>query len=347
MASNTSNTPPAQLPADLRELVNVRIDVSSRNGRCLWVAYVADYPSGKVYRFDTLQETQAQREAFHNWLRARFGLRRPGPYDYRSMEEQARETLALVLAEGEAETHLKAIADATLAAATVAPDLPKAQPYACREVYRVRKARATLAKLKRLEAQAQAAANEDRSAVPAYVFGYCHEHDWEGYTQPASHHRWRILRVTPRYLFVEPAYDWIQYGEENWHVTPSQSDGLGRGSVRLPRDLNQIDWRTRQRLAYRNVSGFTYDRTTLPPLRPAGSGRSRGTLSSSDLELLGLDAGDAVTAASVKAAFRRMARTAHPDTGGSAEAFQALNDAYERTTAALQKGGHGTALEVA
>jgi len=353
----TSNTPQFPIPPELRaEVVSVRIDASNCKGRWQWVAYVADYPSQSVFAFNTIQESQAQREALHSWLRVRFGLRRHGPYADCSMEEQARDTLALVLAEGEADTPLEAIAAATLAAATVAPDLPTAQAnylshrgeaIACWEVHQIRKARATLAKLKRLESQARAAAGEDRSAVPAYVFGYCGEHYFDGDTWPASHRRWRILRVTPRFLFVDPAFDEIGYGDDNWCVSPSRCDGLGRGSVRLPRDLNQIKWETAQRLSYSYISGLTYDRTTLPPLRPAGSGRSQGTVGSGDLELLGINTGTPVTVQSVKAAFRRMARTAHPDAGGTAEAFQSLNDAYERTTAALMRGAHGTALEAA
>jgi hypothetical protein len=336
-------------------MVDVRIDASNCKGRWQWVAYVADFPARNIWAFDTIQEAQAQRQALHAWLRVRFDLQRPGPYDHCSMEEEAHDTLALLLAEGEADTLAAAIDAATLAAATAAPDLPRARANylkrggevcACREVHRVRKARATLAKLKRLKSQAQAAAGEDRSVVPSYVFAYCRENYYDGNIIPASHHRWRILRVTPQFVFVDSYDDWIGFSHDNWQVSPSGCDGLGRGSVRLPRDLNQISWGMRQKLrgGY-SCDGFTYDRNTLPPLTSGRAGQSQGTAWSVDLDLLGLEAGAPVTVRSVKAAFRRMARTAHPDAGGSAEAFQALNDAYERTAQALERAQAGAAKE--
>lgn len=59
---------------------------------------------------------------------------------------------------------------------------------------------------------------------------------------------------------------------------------------------------------------------------------------SADLEALGIAAGVGITARSLKAAFRRKAQTAHPDGGGSAEAFRVLTDAYERLSAAIARG---------
>jgi hypothetical protein len=40
-----------------------------------------------------------------------------------------------------------------------------------------------------------------------------------------------------------------------------------------------------------------------------------------------------VTADQVKAAYRRLSKTAHPDHGGSVQAFVILRDAYERALA--------------
>jgi hypothetical protein len=272
------------------------------------------------------------------WFLQRFGVPAVHPGD---LEGDARHRLALLLAEGTAPTLAEAVEAATKAAAAAAPDLPAAvpapgatRPISGREVERIRKARATLQKLARLQKLAQAAAGEDQNAVPQYIYGEGCNYWSDGEGCLPSHNRWRILRVTPRFLFVDPSSEWIHYGEENWHRGPSQCDDLGRGAIRLPRDLTGASWRDRCRLAYW-APLLANDRDRLPPLTPGRTTATAATGWSPDRDLLGIAPDAPITLRALKAAYRRKAQTAHPDAGGSADAFRQLSEAFDRLSAAV------------
>jgi hypothetical protein len=331
------------LPPELRPMVEVVIYASHRKGAWQAVALLEANPYRREGPRLPWEERARLRPAVDAWLKQRFGPAAGDPAAALSMEAEARQTLAMLLAEAEAPD----VWDAIHAVQNVAPDLPephiargpnRAHPFNSRGVEQVRKARATLQKVKRLETQAQQAAATDQNAVPAYVYGYSETEHYDGDTYPAAHYRWRILRETKQFLFVDPSSDCINYGMEGWSCNHAHVDGLGRGSVRLPRDLSAVDYAARSRLrgGWR-ISGMTRDREQLPPLTAAGPVVRHAC--DGDLEALGLTATAAPTLREVKAAYRRKARTAHPDGGGSADGFRLLTAAYERLCQRLQRQG--------
>lgn len=336
------------LPAELRQAAGVWIDAANRDGRWQWVAYVGPSHSWGYSQL-TRDAYWASREALQQWLADRFGTPARTLRDLLTLEEEARDVLALLLAEGEAATLWDAIEAARAAAAAAAPDLPeafaarginRAHPVSCRYVDRVRKARATLAKVQRLnrQARAAAAAGQDSSATPQYLYAFAGPEYFDGATTPAHYRRWRILRETRQFLFVDPAYGCLSYGDESWQERPTYCDGLGRGSVRVPRNLQEISGAARRRLRAPWASTLHRSQDALPPLTASGPAAAVGVGRSADLDALGIAAGVEITTRSLKAAFRRKARTAHPDGGGSAEAFRLLTDAYERLSAAIAGG---------
>ena len=73
-----------------------------------------------------------------------------------------------------------------------------------------------------------------------------------------------------------------------------------------------------------------------PPGPPPGSPPGFPPDLAQALDVLGLTCWPC-TAAEVRAAYRRLARERHPDTGGTHEAFLALREAYERVRRGLRE----------
>ncbi len=324
------------LPAELRHYTRPpELHILRQGATCHWVVLMPDWP---------VVNTAEACLAYIEWLRARFGpdaapAPELGAWPPVGMEASARKTLALLLAEGKAGSTNQAIIDATAAVRQAAPDLTMPLPvrrnaatgviYSSKGVRMVRSARATIQKLERVRRQA-ASTTEKGNAAVRFLYAKCSGHYGMGGWCPASYLRWRILRVTPKFLFVDPEYD-SRNRNEDWVITPSGCDGLGRQSTRIPRDLSQIDYYCALRLGYCNrgsFSSYTLIEAELPPLTAEAPGAMFDG-GDPDAAALGLG-GRPLTLRAVKAAYRRQAREVHPDAGGSAEAFQQLTEAYER-----------------
>ncbi|MEN9861734.1 MAG: hypothetical protein RLZZ515_2216, partial [Cyanobacteriota bacterium] len=242
----------APLPPILRSLVQIHIHAARHKDTWRWVALLSDL----VYPPVLWEERLRLKPQLDSWLSLRFGSAAVLG-DKTDLEAKARQTLALLLAEGEAPRWPAAVIAAQDRCTQLAPDLPLAlpvrgpsrlHPISSSGVREVQKARATLSKLQRLNRKARTAATQE-SAVPEYIYAHRPGYDFDGNWMPASHHRWRILRETKRFLFVDPGDQMICHGDENWSGCASYCDGLGRGSVRLPRELSHVDWAARERMS--------------------------------------------------------------------------------------------------
>lgn len=90
--------------------------------------------------------------------------------------------------------------------------------------------------------------------------------------------------------------------------------------------LNQRDHRQRIKL------GINWPYKSVYQVLEENAEKRRGK-QSTDYSLLGLDANASTSKRDVRNAYRRMARKAHPDKGGDAEAFKALHTAYRKVLA--------------
>jgi len=283
-------------------------------------------------------------EHIRDWTRFRTFLE--ARFDYINDDSddpgiRASNILALLLAEGSAKSKEEAILQATAAAAVVASDLGSVKPRWKEEgrttrieasrVAAVRRARATLKKLARLEAiAATTAATHTDSATTRYIYARVESMRYVTY----YYYRYRVIRETKRFIFVCPGPDRKSHGED-WILHWRDVDALGRGAVRLDRAWigkggEGLPWSAEGKLG---LSGYSHSdlfwsEDDLPPL-PAPSEAGHLQEGDVDMELLGLMPGDWSTS-TLKKAYREKAKILHPDAGGDTAEFQALTDAYER-----------------
>lgn len=343
----------AETPEFDPSMVRPLIDVSHTKGRFEWVAYLAEYDliprtSGKR---ETIEEMRATWRQWRAFLVTRFGYE-DDPQPSNNLAAGARNTLALLLAEGSADSQKEAIAQAAAAAAQVAPDLGAALPnwkeiahraptrVNARQVQCVRQARITLKKLAQLGGKASTTTAQE-STVSRYVFVQVQSYDFDFDSGRATYiRRYRILRESDQFVFVSPSYSLRRYGMD-WDCKHLGTDQLGRGTVRVPKacignGCEALSWAVKQRLklAWSSPSNLQWSEDDLDPLQPTSTSQVASG-SDNDAQLLELKPGE-WTAAALKRAYRAKAKALHPDTGGDAAQFQALTDAYER----LQKQLH-------
>jgi hypothetical protein len=140
--------------------------------------------------------------------------------------------------------------------------------------------------------------------------------------------RHRVIRKTRRKVFVDHQFE--------WDTTPEwDSPSVPRGRV------DKEGWER-----YYGQRTIALDREKLEREGSVWSRQARAIFYTTPIEdrqqswqvpacLQALGLGPKATPALVKAAYRRLAKTAHPDAGGTHEAFVALQEAYEQALALM------------
>lgn len=139
--------------------------------------------------------------------------------------------------------------------------------------------------------------NVESLQVGGFVYSrYCPEASWE----PEGWHEHKILKVTAKFVFIA------------WLGRIRDTRKLDRAEL----DRHGLVWHRPSCDHYYSDAGKTLFEQQHAPAVPAC------------LQALGLC--NSATAEDVSLAYRRLAKKAHPDLGGSGAAFQELRTNYER-----------------